>query len=388
MQRFARFHEQTSSNAMDPFSQAGLGAVVAQVAGHRQLGFKAALLGAGAGALPDIDVLFSITGDFVDQLITHRGITHSLFFAPIVGPALGWLIWYREKRRDASIGHERRTAWIIAMTAALLSHPLLDLLTPYGTQLLLPFSNARFAINAMPIIDPIYTLLLFLGLFGAWLISRFNGRTEVVAAVTLLVSSAYLGYGWLQNHRAYEAASTQLAQEGFEIERISAFPTMLQVHFRRIVARSSDIDRVGFYSTWSPCEISWFDTPRAQTDDYRSFLNTRAGRTFDWFAMGWVHYRVTSTADQRMLVASDLRYGFDDDPLASIFNVSVALTADGEIAGPAMAGRQFGGEAENAIVRLIENAYAPACRLFSAGVIVDTMNDNAATEPTTGLPTS
>ncbi|MFV2089757.1 MAG: metal-dependent hydrolase, partial [Pseudomonadales bacterium] len=140
---------------MDPLSQAGLGAVVAQIAGHRRLGFKAALLGAGAGALPDADVLFSITGDFIDQLITHRGITHSLFFAPVTGPALGWLIWYRERRKDPSLSLSRRNCWMLVITLALLSHPLLDWLTPYGTQLLLPLSNSRFAINAMPIIDPV-----------------------------------------------------------------------------------------------------------------------------------------------------------------------------------------------------------------------------------------
>ena len=92
---------------MDPFSQAGLGAVVAQTVGHRQLGFKAALIGAAAGALPDIDVFFSIGGDFIDQLISHRGITHSLFFAPVFGLLLGWLMFRWERRRDPSVDRGR-----------------------------------------------------------------------------------------------------------------------------------------------------------------------------------------------------------------------------------------------------------------------------------------
>jgi inner membrane protein len=363
---------------MDPFSQAGLGAVVGQLAGHRQLGFKAALIGAGAGALPDIDVLFSIGGDFFDQLITHRGITHSLFFAPVVGPALGWLIWYRERRKDPTIDPGRRNLWMVVVTLALLSHPLLDLLTPYGTQLLLPFSNARFAINAMPIIDPIYTGLLLGGLLIAWLTTRFRGTgTTMVAAFTLLASTAYLGYGWQQNERALAAANAQLEANGIGVERIEAFPTFLQVHFRRVVARSADVDRVGFYSTWTPCEISWFEAPRTAGTFYQPFLATRAGGVFDWFTMGWTHFTLNETNGGYRLDASDLRYGFEDAPLSSVFSVSVPVDGTGAVTGPAIAGGQFSGSRANAITRLIERTYAPACRIFNQGVIPDVIDDNA-----------
>lgn len=363
---------------MDPFSQAGLGAVVGQITGHKQLGFKAALIGAGAGALPDIDVLFSIGGDFFDQLITHRGITHSLFFAPVVGPALGWLIWYFERRKDASLGLERRNRWMLVVTLALLSHPLLDLLTPYGTQLLLPFSNARFAINAMPIIDPIYTGVLFAGLLLAWLVTRFRGGgTTTVAALTLLASTGYLGYGWLQNQRALDAAQEQLQERGIRVEQIDAFPTFLQVHFRRIVARSADVDRVGFYSTWTPCEIAWFEAPRVSSTLYEPFLATRAGSVFHWFTMGWTHFSLRTRGTDRRLDASDLRYGFDDAPLSSVFSLSVPVDETGAVTGPAIAGGQSSARREDVIARLIERTYAPACRIFNQGVIPDVIDDNA-----------
>ena len=123
---------------MDPFSQAALGAVVAQsitsrLIPDRTIGYRAALFGAMAGAMPDIDVLFSINGDFIDQLVLHRGITHSLIFAPVVGPLLGWLVWRRERHKDPSVDSRELRFWITAITLAVLSHPLLDLLTTYGT---------------------------------------------------------------------------------------------------------------------------------------------------------------------------------------------------------------------------------------------------------------
>ena len=44
---------------MDPFSQAALGAVVAQASAQHKIGFRVVVAGALAGASPDIDVFFA-----------------------------------------------------------------------------------------------------------------------------------------------------------------------------------------------------------------------------------------------------------------------------------------------------------------------------------------
>ncbi|TNF80275.1 MAG: metal-dependent hydrolase [Gammaproteobacteria bacterium] len=350
---------------MDPFSQAALGAVVAQAAGHRTLGYRAAVYGALAGALPDVDVLFSLNGDFVDQLVSHRGITHSLFFAPVIGPALGWLIWYREKMRREDPGP--RHIWMWAITLALLSHPLLDLLTPYGTQLMLPFSDARFAVNAMPIIDPVYTGLLALGLFAAWLPPlRRHVPASAVALLILTVSSTYLGYGWLQGVRTEAVARAQLEAKGVVPSQLAAFPTILQVHLRRVVARTSTEDRVGFYSTWAPCEIEWQTAPRMRDRDRLGpFLASREGRVFDWFTMGWARYDLQEAVNGLQLAVNDLRYGFDDDPLSSIFSISAKLDPTGLPIQTLAAGQVGPQDPAGTFDRLVQETYAPACRIFS-----------------------
>ena len=371
---------------MDPFSQASLGAVVGHTVGYRTLGYKAALYGAAAGALPDIDVLFSIGGDFVDQLVTHRGITHSLFFGPVMGPLLGWLIWRREKAKDPTVDERRRNMWILTITLALFSHPLLDTLTPYGTQLMLPFSDARFAIHAMPIIDPVYTLTLALGLFLAWLpwlrrrlpASLHPGH---LGLLTLLLSTSYLAYGWSLGLRAEAAAAEQLAARNIQAEQLVAFPTILQPHLRRVVARSPEVDRVGFYSTWAPCEIDWIEAPRSDTSVVGEFLSTRAGSVFDWFTMGWAHYVVTEDDAGKVLRGSDLRYGFDDDPLTSVFTVEARLGKNGELLETMAAGRTQPTNPGAVFDRLVTDTYAPACRLLTLqteGAIDGRIDDNAA----------
>lgn len=370
---------------MDPFSQAALGAVVGQISGQRQLGYRAAALGALAGALPDVDVLFAVGGDYFDQLVMHRGITHSLFFAPVVGPLLGWMVWRVARRRTSgrsppadarppipaldspaldspaldSPALDSPAPWMLVATMALWSHPLLDYLTPYGTQLLLPFSDQRFAVNAMPIIDPLYTALLVLGLGLAIGPLRRYGRAAALA--TLLVSCGYLAYGGYLNHAAERLAARQLAAAGIDQVRVAAFPTILQIHYRRVVARSAKRDMVGFVSMWQPCPVDWTAAPRSDPEDpaIRAFRLTREGRIFDWFTMGWARYRVTS--DAREVAATDLRYGFNDDPDRSIFNASAMLDAAGRLAGPVLAGRDAVDAVGQRLRLLLRDTYTPLC---------------------------
>ena len=124
---------------MDPFSQAALGAVAAQASAQHKLGFKVVVAGAIAGAAPDVDIFFAT--DYYHNLQIHRGVTHSLFFAPLVGPPLGYALYkYDCYRSGEAMNWTHLKYWMLAMFLALLSHPLLDVFTPYGTQLLAPES--------------------------------------------------------------------------------------------------------------------------------------------------------------------------------------------------------------------------------------------------------
>ncbi|GIT14376.1 MAG: hypothetical protein CM1200mP36_01320 [Gammaproteobacteria bacterium] len=105
---------------------------------------RAALWGAVAGAFPDIDTLFAnaASDDPLVRLQTHRGLTHSLFFAPVIGPLWGWALWRWKRSRATRTELELPYwPWLILITCALWSHPLLDYCTHYGTQLLSPFTD-------------------------------------------------------------------------------------------------------------------------------------------------------------------------------------------------------------------------------------------------------
>uniref|UniRef100_UPI0025D85B24 metal-dependent hydrolase n=1 Tax=Rhodoferax sp. TaxID=50421 RepID=UPI0025D85B24 len=139
---------------MDSLSQIALGAAVGvAIMGRRTAVWKAAAWGAVAGTLPDLDVIID-HGDPIRNMVLHRAETHAPFwltlfslpFAALVARLNGeWSLWRR---------------WWLAMWLVLVTHPLLDAMTIYGTQLALPFSNRPYGVGSIFIIDPLYTLPL------------------------------------------------------------------------------------------------------------------------------------------------------------------------------------------------------------------------------------
>ena len=314
---------------MDPFSQAALGGVVAQASAQHKLGYRVVVAGAIAGAMPDIDVFFA--EDYFHNLQIHRGITHSLFFAPVVGPLLGFLIYKFESSRSSELpDRERLKYWMLAIFLALFSHPLLDVLTPYGTQLLLPFTDQRFALFAMPIIDPLYTVPLLVALVLAWRY-RHKAKVYLIGLSFLLVSTSYLTYGWYLGLAAKQEAERQLVAQGIHNAVVESFPTLFQIHYRRVVARTPTEDWVGYISMWHPCPIEWGVSKRSPPNSFNEVSDLRSIRIFEWFSMGWLHKTVSERDGNTLYHLADIRYGLNTNPEESFFYLNVIDTEQGFI---------------------------------------------------------
>jgi inner membrane protein len=310
---------------MDPLTQGLLGATCGQALYGRKLGKSALTWGALIGVVPDLDVLATPVSPMAEWL-WHRGPSHAFWFGLVVGPALGWLLWRRKGGRLRD--------WVGLATVALVTHPLLDIFTSYGTQLVWPFGRTRFAYNAVAIIDPAYSLVLGIGLA---LGLRYGAQTKAarVAAWTALgVSSAYLALGLGVNARAEAIARAQLAAEGIRDARVAAYPTVLQLPFRRIVARSGDEVRVGWLSVLAPRPIAWERFVSASGPLVDAARQTREARLFEWFAQGETTARVRRTPDGAIVELDDMRFGIPGPPQDGIWGVRVRLDVAGRPIGP------------------------------------------------------
>jgi inner membrane protein len=316
---------------MDIITQAALGAAIGQAGWRERLGPRALWWGALCGMVPDFDVLSRVWGEWA-SVYHHRGFTHSLLFAPLACWALGWLGWRLLGKQEE--GTLRSWRWLAFW--ALWTHPMLDVFTTYGTQLLSPLTDRRFAIDGVSIVDPVYTLPLL----GALLVGRLtrDRRPELgarLARATLALTTAYLGLGLFMASLARERAAAELAAADLPaIEELRATPTFANVWLWRVVARDTRGDiHIGLHSNLAPeppiafSHVAVPDTPliaRAKAHEH--------GALFHWFAMDMVGYEVEEPADgPTELRMNDLRYGGVRDPTQPFWGAVATFGEDGEV---------------------------------------------------------
>jgi inner membrane protein len=317
---------------MDPPTHGLLGAAIGQALFGRTLGRRALVWGAVGGMLPDVDVVMTAVGPMGEWLY-HRGLTHALWVPPVVGTILGTAIATRERRKQPDRAVPV-AAWCWLFVLTMLSHPLLDLCTTYGTVLFAPFSNRRFAIDAIAIIDPVYSLALAAALVVG-LARGVGSRSARVAAVgTLVFTTAYLAYGLFLNHQAERLARTQLAEAGIQAERINAYPTLLQLYLRRLVAHGGDEIHVGWISLWSPRRVEWSTFRQAEGTLVDEARQTREGRLFEWFTGGQNAAALESSPGAAVVEIDDLRFGFPSEPRHGLWGIRVRFDGEGRVVAP------------------------------------------------------
>jgi len=162
-------------------THAALGGLIGQVAARRDAapGERTAFVSGAAvvASLPDVDHVLEWAGA-EPYLLYHRTATHSLLFCAAVIAIVALL---------ASAQRTRRVAVVVA---ALLSHLGLDVLTPFGTGLLWPFSAQLTSLDILPIAAPWLVCLSVVGLAFVFLRAR---RDSTLARRTALLALAAVG---------------------------------------------------------------------------------------------------------------------------------------------------------------------------------------------------
>jgi inner membrane protein len=282
---------------MDSLSQLVLGAAVGiAVMGRRTAVWKAALWGGIAGTLPDLDVLYDY-GDAVRNMTYHRSATHSLILLTLFAPFLAALVAWLHKERALF------KPWLLAIWLALVTHPLLDAFTIYGTQLLYPLSEHPFAIGSMFIIDPIYTLPLLVGVIVALVRKRFAGLH--FNALALGFSCVYLAWSVAAQAYVERNVRAQLSAQGQSNAKFFVTPTPLNTIAWRVKVMNEQSYSEGFYSFLDKDHVIQFDPFVHQPQLLGELKDNWAVQRMAWFTQGFYSLR----EKQGQLILADLRMG-------------------------------------------------------------------------------
>ncbi len=304
---------------MDSVTQILLGASVAAAvvpATHRR---AAMLAGAVLGTLPDLDSfpIKLFTDDPVALMTLHRGVSHSLLVLPLVA----WAIWAFFRRRGKRVA-EAPTRWFWAITLALVTHPLLDAFTVYGTQLLWPFAPHPAMWSSVFIIDPLYSIWLLFGvLVAAFAGPRLLAKRVLVAG--LVLSTAYLGWSLVAKAMVEREAERSLAAIGLQDAPRFSVPMPFNTLLWRVVAMTPDGFVEGEHSLVADTRPIAFVHHPSDVDALSRVSGFRAVERLAWFNRGFMKAQVR---DDR-LVLSDLRMGAEPD---YSFNFAVAAKQGSE----------------------------------------------------------
>lgn len=254
-------------------------------------------------------------GDPVKNMTFHRAESHALPFLSLAAPLLAYAI-VRLHREPALLAR-----WCTAVWLALVTHVLLDALTIFGTQLLLPFTDHPVAIGSLFVIDPLFTLPLLIGNVALWR-ARGSVRGHRWNASGLVVSTLYAAWSLVAQGLATAVAREALAAQGIAAVRIVVTPAPLQTLLWRCVAVTPDAAYEGF---WSLCDadraVKWERIARGR-EDLDALRGTWTVDRVVWFSGGCCK---AERIGGRVRL-SDLRMG--QEPFY-VFAFDVAAVGDG-----------------------------------------------------------
>ena len=110
--------------------------------------------------------------------------------------------------------------WVVLAILVLFTHVLNDFSTVYGTQLFTPFSDRQFGLPAVPVIDPVYTLIMLAGLFIAWRRGWSRPQARGMTLGALVLSTGYLLLALAQNERARDLVLRRSRRAGTHRHRL------------------------------------------------------------------------------------------------------------------------------------------------------------------------
>jgi inner membrane protein len=263
-----------------------------------------------ASWMPDADIFFGGSDPEFD-LLYHRGVSTSFVGALVLALALAGI--YKLVSRRTPYLKSAALFYVLALT-----HVWLDLITTYGTQLLAPFSNHRFALDGAFIIDPLFTLTA-LALIGAALIAK--RRRHLIAMIGMLWYFAYPLANMAGGALLQELYAEELIRKGVAHDKVHVTPDALSPRYWKVVVTDGPdylldtIDLFGDDGPAAPLRVRRAD--KAYLDELGRQVSMFA--TYAWFSK-WPYYSERTDGDGRTLVFHDLRFTSTNPVLARFYS--------------------------------------------------------------------
>ncbi len=355
---------------MDSLTQITLGAAVGEVVLGKKAGNRAMVWGAIAGTIPDLDIFANFVTDPASALAYHRAFTHSLTFSFVTPIVLGFivhrlyggkdrlwptnfwsslgiswlalllmifggsalmplpvkgipqialfvssviilfpLIFYaREKWRRTPSSNENPgwKDWSILFFFSIVTHPLLDSCTTYGTQLFEPFSSIRVAWNVISVVDPLYTVPFLTFLIVASRQKRGSFTRKKYNWAGIIISSIYMVFSSFLMFKAQNVLDHTAKNKNLQVVNRVVGPTILNSILWNGCIETDSFFYTGLYSFFDD-EPFYELTPIPKNHHLiKDHWEDEQVKILRWFSNGFFS---VYPIDDKILRLGDLRFG-------------------------------------------------------------------------------
>lgn len=228
-----------------------------------------------AAWLPDVDNFIGFLGPEL-YLIHHRSLTHSFLGGMLLAAVFTWVFRIFVKTLAFKRGFLLAYAFILV-------HIFLDLITSYGTQIFFPFTNARYTLACVFIIDPLYTLVMGYFLFRSVRSSEQRRSSFAMVGLVWILMYPMLNLGiryGLESH-----VERQLIRHDVAFKQLSLSPDALSPFFWKVIVEHENSYEIGGLSLFRPLASLEFSS--FQKADPEIFLDLARDadlfKTFAWF---------------------------------------------------------------------------------------------------------
>ena len=293
---------------MDSLTQAVLGAAVGFAVAGKSHPRRALLYGAAIATLPDLDIVVQYD-NALDSFTRHRSFSHSLFVHILISPVLAFLC-----ARNSKYFSLREWFWMFLL--CLTTHALLDALTVYGTQLFWPLNYSPVMGGSVFIIDPLYTLPLFI-LFMTVLIRPMGKQNLLLAYGLLLLGTMYLTSSLILQSRMSTRVASELDRQNINTERVLITAAPFTTFLWRVIVISDSFYYQGFASIFDENLNIKFQRVKRGKPFLKLLSDSEYYDQLNWFSHGFNAARI----EDKKIIVSDLRMGVE--PLY-VFQFSLA----------------------------------------------------------------
>jgi inner membrane protein len=285
---------------MDSITHIALGAVIGEAFAGKRIGKRALVYGALMQSLPDIDVIASFWLSPADNLLAHRGITHSFIFVLITSTVMGYLAYRWHKASGMQLKN-----WILFFGLEIFTHLILDAFNNYGVGWFEPFSSARISFHTLFVADPFLTFWILVACIALFVLNQKSSKRKFYTYSGLTWATLYLIYAIINKTIASNSIVNNLRDQKISYNRYFITPTPLNTWLWYVVVEHDSGYQIAYRSVFDKNEgidFKYFPKRESLLDSIRDQDELKQLIRFSQN-----YYTIENAKDT--LIFNDLRFG-------------------------------------------------------------------------------